>query len=129
MRTRKTVVELSEKEGNHRLEITAKDFRTWAGTVLAALALDELKSFDTAAQAKRKLRAAIERVAAPLGNTPPICRKCYVHAEVLNSHLDRSLVLDIQSEVDSELRDGLAGLQPEEAAILAILRARLKADS
>ena len=110
-------------------DITAKDFRTWAGTVLAALALDELKSFDTAAQAKRNLRVAIERVAARLGNTPTICRKCYIHPEVLNSYLDRSLVLEMQSEDKSELRDELAGLQPEEAAVLAILRARLKADS
>jgi DNA topoisomerase-1 len=106
-------------------EITAKDFRTWAGTVLAALALKELESFDSAAQAKRNLRAAIERVAARLGNTPAICRKCYVHPEVLNSYLDGSLVLEIKSQVESELRDELAGLQPEEAAVLAMLRARL----
>jgi DNA topoisomerase I len=107
-------------------DITAKDFRTWAGTVLAALALKEVESFDTAAQAKRNLRAAIERVAARLGNTPTICRKCYVHPEVLNSYLDGSLVLEIKSQVESELRDKLTGLQPEEAAVLALLRARLK---
>ncbi|MDQ6868799.1 MAG: DNA topoisomerase IB [Pseudomonadota bacterium] len=107
-------------------DITAKDFRTWAGTVLAALALKEVESFDTAAQAKRNFRAAIERVAARLGNTPTICRKCYVHPEVFTSYLDGSLVLDIKSEVESELRDELAGLQPEEAAVLALLRARLK---
>jgi DNA topoisomerase I len=107
-------------------DITAKDFRTWAGTVLAALALKELESFDTAAQAKRNLRAAIERVAARLGNTPTICRKCYVHPEVLNSYLDGNLALEIKSEVESELRNELTSLQPEEAAILAMLRARLK---
>ena len=107
-------------------DITAKDFRTWAGTVLAALALKELESFDTAAQAKRNLRAAIERIAARLGNTPTICRKCYVHPEVLNSYLDGNLALEIKSEVESELRNELAGLQPEEAAILAMLRGRLK---
>jgi DNA topoisomerase-1 len=107
-------------------DITAKDFRTWAGTVLAALALNELEGFDTAAQAKRNLRTAMERVAAGLGNTPTICRKCYVHPEVLNSYLDGKLVLEIKSEIESELRDELAGLQPEEAAILAMLRARLK---
>jgi DNA topoisomerase I len=107
-------------------DITAKDFRTWAGTVLAALALKEVESFDTAAQAKRNLRAAIERVAARLGNTPAICRKCYVHPEVLNSYLDGSLILEIKSQVESELRDKLTGLQPEEAAVLALLRARLK---
>jgi DNA topoisomerase-1 len=64
-------------------DITAKDFRTWAGTVLAAQTLNEVKSFDTAAQAKRNLRMAIERGAARLGNTPTICRKCYVHPGVL----------------------------------------------
>ena len=68
------------------MDITAKDFRTWAGTVLAAVALKELESFDSAAQAKRNLRSAIERVAARLGNTPTICRKCYVHPEVLSSY-------------------------------------------
>jgi DNA topoisomerase I len=107
-------------------DITAKDFRTWAGTVLAALALNELESSDTAAQAKRNLRTAMERVAARFGNTPTICRKCYVHPEVLNSYLDGKLVLEIKSEIESELRDELAELQPEEAAILAMLRARLK---
>ena len=66
------------------------------------------------------------RVAARLGNTPTICRKCYVHPEVLDSYLDGSLVLEIKFEVESELRDELAGLQPEEAAVLVMLRARLK---
>jgi DNA topoisomerase-1 len=95
--------------------------------VLAALALKEFQRFDSAAQAKRNLRAAIERVASRLGNTPTICRKCYVHPEVLNSYLDGTLVLEIKSEVDSALRDELAGLQPEEVAVLAMLRERLKA--
>src|SRR5581483_11404785 len=54
--------------------ITAKDFRTWAGTVLAAMALNEIESFYSAAQAKRNLRAAIEKVASRPGNTPTICR-------------------------------------------------------
>jgi DNA topoisomerase-1 len=107
-------------------DITAKDFRTWAGTVLAAVALRELKSFDTAAQAKKNLRTAIEHVAARLGNTPTICRKCYVHPEVLNSYLDGSLVLAIKSKVEADLRDELSGLAPEEAAVLVMLRARLK---
>ena len=85
-------------------DITAKDFRTWAGTVLAAMALNELESFDSAAQAKRNLRAAIEKVSARLGNTPTICRKCYVHPEVLNSYMDGNLVLELKSKAESELR-------------------------
>jgi DNA topoisomerase-1 len=106
-------------------EITAKDFRTWAGTVLAAMALHELKTFDSAAEAKRNVRAAIEQVAARLGNTPTICRKCYVHPEVLNSYLDGNLVLELRSKAESELRSTLSTLKPEEAAVLALLRDRL----
>jgi DNA topoisomerase-1 len=106
--------------------ITAKDFRTWAGTVLAALSLGELGSCDSTAQAKRNLRTAVGRVAARLGNTPTICRKCYIHPEVINSYLDGTCVLAVKPASGDEGRDDLAGLQPEEAAVLAMLRARLK---
>jgi DNA topoisomerase I len=106
-------------------DITAKDFRTWAGTVLAAMALTELESFDSAAQAKRNLRAAIEKVSARLGNTSTICRKCYVHPEVLNSYMDGNLVLELKSKAESELRSDMDSLKPEEAAVLALLRGRL----
>jgi DNA topoisomerase-1 len=106
-------------------DITAKDFRTWAGTVLAAMALHELESFDSAAQAKRNLRAAIEKVSAKLGNTPAICRKCYVHPEVMNSYMDGNLVLELKTKAESELRADVENLKPEEAAVLALLRGRL----
>src|SRR5262245_4025411 len=106
-------------------DLTAKHLRTWSGTLLAALALNELESFDSAAQAKRNLRAAIEKVAGKLGNTPTICRKCYVHPEVLNSYMDGNLVLELKSKVENELRGDVQSLKPEEAAVLAILRSRL----
>jgi DNA topoisomerase I len=106
-------------------DITAKDFRTWAGTVLAAMALTELENFDSAAQAKRNLRAAIEKVSARLGNTSTICRKCYVHPEVLNSYMDGNLVLELKSKAESELRTAMGNLKPEEAAVLALMRSRL----
>ena len=106
-------------------DITAKDFRTWAGTVLAAMALNELESFDSAAQAKRHLRTAIEKVAGKLGNTPTICRKCYVHPEVLNSYMDGKLVLELKEKAESELRRDVQSFKPEEAAVLALLRGRL----
>ena len=108
-------------------DITAKDFRTWAGTVLAAMALNELESFDSAAQAKRNLRSAIEKVSARLGNTPTICRKCYVHPEVLNSYVDGNLVLEFK--LKAELRGPVGSLKPEEAAVLALLRDRLAKES
>jgi DNA topoisomerase I len=106
-------------------DITAKDFRTWAGTVMAALALQEFEAFDTKATAKKNLKSAIERVAARLGNTPTICRKCYVHPEILNSYAEGSLLLKIKKEVEGELRDDLEQLKPEEAAVLSLLQARL----
>jgi DNA topoisomerase-1 len=109
-------------------DITAKDFRTWAGTVLAAMALTEFESFDNAAKAKKNVRAAIERVSSQLGNTPTICRKCYVHPEVLSCYLGGELLLDIKEEVESELREELASLKPEEAAVLTLLEARIKRD-
>ena len=90
-----------------------------------AMALNELESFDSAAQAKRNVRAAIEKVASKLGNTPTICRKCYVHPEVPNSYMDGNLVLELKSKVESELRSDVQSLKPEEAAVLALLRGRL----
>lgn len=106
-------------------EITAKDFRTWAGTVLAALALAEFEAFDSDAKAKKNIRAAIEKVSARLGNTPSICRKCYVHPEVFASYLDGGLLLDIKEEIETELREDLSSLKPEEAAVLALLEQRI----
>jgi DNA topoisomerase-1 len=110
-------------------EVTAKDFRTWAGTVLAAMALNEFESFDSQAKAKKNIRAAIEHVAARLGNTPTICRKCYVHPEVFNSYLAGDLLLDVQEEVEAELREDLPDLKPEEVAVLTLLEARLKREA
>ncbi|MDB5915329.1 MAG: topB [Ramlibacter sp.] len=113
------------KESTGR-DITAKDFRTWAGTVMAALALQEFQAFDTKATQKKNLRAAIERVSSRLGNTPTICRKCYIHPEVLNAYVEGNMLLQIEKQVESELADKLQELKPEEAAVLAMLETRLK---
>jgi DNA topoisomerase-1 len=107
-------------------DITAKDFRTWAGTVMAALALQEFEAFDSKATQKKNLKAAIERVSSRLGNTPTICRKCYIHPEVLNAYVEGKLLLEIKDQVEEELREDLARLKPEEAAVLAMLEARLQ---
>ena len=106
-------------------DFTAKDFRTWAGTVLAAMALREFESFDTQARAKRHVKAAIERVATRLGNTPTICRKCYVHPEIFASYLDGQLVEIVRAKAGKELAEELEHLKPEEAAVLALLEQRL----
>lgn len=101
--------------------ITAKDFRTWAGTVLAALALHKLETYDTDAQAKKNVRMVIEAVSSRLGNTPTICRKCYVHPEILDSYISGSLQLDIKDDLEETLDE----LRFEEAAVLALLHSRL----
>ena len=106
-------------------DITAKDFRTWHGTVLAAMALNEFEKFDTQAGAKKYIREAIKRVAARLGNTATICRKCYVHPEILTTYVEGSLLLEVKERVEAELREDLPGLKPEEAAVLTLLQQRL----
>jgi DNA topoisomerase I len=106
-------------------DITAKDFRTWAGTVLAALALKEFQAFDSQAGAKKNLRSAIERVASRLGNTPTICRKCYIHPELLSAYTEGALLLEVRDQVEEELRGDIGSLKPEEAAVLGLLEARL----
>lgn len=71
---------------------TAKDFRTWAGTVLAARELVRVGPFESEAAAKRNVSAAVREVARHLGNTQAVCRKCYVHPTVIDSYLDGSLL-------------------------------------
>jgi DNA topoisomerase-1 len=108
-------------------DITAKDFRTWNGTVLAAIALSEYEKVDSAAAAKRNVRAAIEAVSARLGNTPAVCRKCYIHPEIFDSYFSDALVLEARDEAAKELRNDLATLRAEEAVVLAFLHERLSA--
>jgi DNA topoisomerase-1 len=106
-------------------DFTAKDFRTWAGTVLAALALQEFETFDSEAQAKKNIVRAIESVAERLGNTPTVCRKCYVHPEILQSYMDGTMLQTLRTRAEREMSDSLGELRPEEAAILALLQQRL----
>jgi DNA topoisomerase-1 len=131
-------------------DFTAKDFRTWAGTVLATLALQEFAEFDSQARAKKNIvqaiktvaerskrseRAAllckknivqaIKTVAERLGNTPTICRQCYVHPAVLDAYLDGSMLRTLKRRAEREMRESLSGLHAEEAAVLVLLQQRL----
>ena len=107
---------------------TAKDFRTWAGTVAASLALQEWLEIDDEAGRKRAIVRAIEEVAEQLGNTPAVCRACYVHPDVIGSYLDGTLV-DALSERARGAGRGAHALRPEEAAVLGLLQARLARES
>src|SRR5207245_164931 len=99
-------------------EFTAKDFRTWAGTVLAAEALRACEACEHVTQRKRNVVAAIEATARRLGNTVAVCRKCYVHPAVIEAYLDGSLPAGLRRSGGAAPK----GLRDEEAAVLAFLQ-------
>jgi DNA topoisomerase-1 len=105
-------------------DFTAKDFRTWAGTVAAAMALEEFSEVDDEAGRKTAVVRAIETVAELLGNTPTVCRACYVHPDVLDAYLDGSLV-DALAERARGVGRGAHALRAAEAAVLGLLQSRL----
>ncbi len=108
-------------------EITAKDFRTWAGTHLAALAFRELEQFDSEAKRKKNVVQAVEAVAKILGNTPAICRKCYIHPAIFDGYRDGSLTEALKNRAEAALegQPEFAGLSAEEVAVTAFLSRRL----
>ena len=106
-------------------EITAKDFRTWAATNLAALALADMERFDSEVKTKRAVVAAVEHVAKQLGNTPAICRKCYIHPAVFEGYLDGSLAKELKASADAVLDAHWPGLTAEEVAVTAFLSRKL----
>jgi DNA topoisomerase-1 len=108
-------------------EITAKDFRTWAATNLAALALAGFEAVDTESRRKKNLLRAVEAVAGLLGNTPSICRKCYIHPAIFDGYLDGSLLEGLKARADAVLDHDAAGLTAEELAVTAFLDRRLQA--
>jgi DNA topoisomerase-1 len=115
---------LHEITGEH---FTAKDFRTWAGTVLVAIALNAVGGFETKKQAKANIKNAIGAVAKVIGNTPSICRKCYVHPAVLESYLDGSFIAGLNPKNEENYRNSVPArrvvdLRSGERAILKFLR-------
>ena len=110
-------------------EFSAKDFRTWAGTVLAAIALQQFERFDSKTRAKKNLVTAIERVAERLGNTPAVCRKCYIHPAIIESYLTGATIRVMPRKTEDALAYGLPALSGAEGAVLAFLQARLRQDA
>lgn len=106
-------------------EFTAKDFRTWAGTVMAAMALQAQEAFENKSQARKNVKDAIKAVAKVLGNTPTVCRKCYVHPAVLETYLDGNLIEGLKKQTEKKLADSLGDLRADEAAVLSFLQERL----
>jgi DNA topoisomerase-1 len=101
-------------------EFTSKDFRTWAGTVLAAQLLREYERVDSAARAKKNVVEAIEQVAKQLGNTRAVCRKCYVHPAVIDAYMDGSMMKTVAQRARAVKAVGK--LTAAETAVLSLLR-------
>ncbi|MEY2467150.1 MAG: topoisomerase, partial [Verrucomicrobiota bacterium] len=104
-------------------DFTAKDFRTWEGTVLAVRALSESEKVETKADAKKNVVAAVADVAAKLGNTPAVCKKCYIHPDVIDSYLDGTLAEIVKP--GAKKISGSSHLQGEEVAVLRLLQNQL----
>jgi DNA topoisomerase-1 len=106
-------------------DFSAKDFRTWAGTVLTAIALNAQEKFETQKQAKSNINTAIKAVAKILGNTPAICRKCYVHPAVLENYLDQKSIDGLKQTTEDALEKEDVDLRSSETAVLKFLESRL----
>lgn len=131
-----------DEEGNHRSvdaadvneylrsitndDFTAKDFRTWAGTVLACALLRQFDSCDTQTQAKKNVVEAIKSVAERLGNTPSVCRKCYVHPKVIDSYMSGDMVKAFEKAVIREVEKSPHVLRQEEMDLLQLLEEKAK---
>ncbi len=131
---------LRDITGEH---FTAKDFRTWAGSVLAGEMLRQIGGFANATQAKKNVLQAITAVAAQLGNTPSVCRKCYVHPAVLEAYLNGHMsevakeqieeikeeIKDVKERLDDEIEQHADALHKEERALVELLQQRLLVES
>jgi DNA topoisomerase-1 len=106
-------------------DFTAKDFRTWAGTVLAAKALAEVAEFKSDTEAKRKIAVAIEAVAKRLGNTKAVCRKSYIHPAILDAYMEGATIQTPMVRASRFSRSGSA-LSSEELAVVGLLERRLR---
>jgi DNA topoisomerase-1 len=103
-------------------DFTAKDFRTWAGSVMACTVLQEFEEFASQTEAKRNVVQAIKDVAARLGNTPSVCRKCYVHPAVLDTYLNGAMIKTVKVRVGQNAEYSTHALRPEEIALLHLLK-------
>lgn len=106
-------------------DFTAKDFRTWAGTILAAQELKQLGEFESKTQANKNVVQAIKTVAKQLGNRPATCRKYYVHPVIIDAYLEGTLGTTEKQPVESKSDDSPYNLQDEELAVVALLEQAL----
>jgi DNA topoisomerase-1 len=109
-------------------EFSSKDFRTWAGTVLAARALSESRGSESKGRLKKNIVQAIESVAERLGNTKAVCRKCYIHPAVIEAYTEGSLSQVLKRGGKKPPVQSWQSLAPEEAAVLSLLNRKKLAE-
>ena len=105
-------------------DLTSKDFRTWAGTVLAAQLLKDFEAFTSDSQAKKNILRAVEMVAKKLGNTKAVCRKCYIHPAIFDAYLDGAMLETVAQRARKVAR-AVDRLTAAEAAVLGLLQRRI----
>jgi DNA topoisomerase-1 len=103
-------------------DFTAKDFRTWGGTLLAAIALAEHGRAESETEAKRAVTAVMRRVGEQLGNTPAVARGSYVSPAVIDQYLDGTTIEDFRPRHLRVVGARDLGLDLEEQAVLSLLR-------
>ena len=106
-------------------DFSAKDFRTLAGTVLMAVALKAQEQFESNKQAKANIKTALSAVSKILGNTPAICRKCYVHPAIFESYLSQKSIDGLKQMTEEALEKEDVDLRSSEKAVLKFLESRL----
>ena len=107
-------------------EFSAKDFRTWGGTLLAAVELAEMGCCDDERRAKKNLVAAVKRVAEHLGNTPAVCRGCYIHPLVLEAYTRGKSIEEFRPRRARRILRQQPEYTVEELSLLKLLRALRK---
>ncbi|MFL6305063.1 MAG: DNA topoisomerase IB [Candidatus Sulfotelmatobacter sp.] len=111
-------------------DFTAKDFRTWAGSVLAYTTLKQIEPFESPRQAKKNLVQMIKDVAERLGNTPSVCRKCYVHPALLDCYLAGTISRTLKRNGNHARNNSAASphaLDPDELGLMRLLERTIKA--
>jgi DNA topoisomerase I len=103
-------------------DFTAKDFRTWAGTVSVACELLQLGPVERETDARKNVAAAVKVTAQSLGNTPAVCRKSYVHPAIIEAYLDGSLIPKLNEWKGKTSSNFPGQLRPDEAAVLRFLK-------
>ena len=105
-------------------EFSAKDFRTWGGTLQAAIELAELGVAEDEKQAKKNIVKAVKHVAGHLGNTPAVCRDCYIHPRVIESYMEGHTLEEFRRKVERSIKRIEPEYEAEELALLKLLRAQ-----